>query len=121
MGQIVIEKNFYHFFLVIQTYINLTGIEINSGMINKTNCGQILKHKMRKVKSWRFQGNELKYVKQVLDFGFKAGSDGTFTSRLENLFSKILCLPFIKTNVICEVPFILIKQLDTFLKHSGTF
>jgi len=49
---------------------------------------------MRKVKSWRFQGNELKYVKQVLDFGFKAGSDGAFTSRLENLFSKIYSQKF---------------------------
>ena len=43
---------------------------------------------MRKAKSWRFKGNELKYVKQVLDSGFKADADGAFTSRLENLFAK---------------------------------
>jgi perosamine synthetase len=42
---------------------------------------------MFKAKSWRFKGNEAKYVKQVLDSGFKAGSDGAFTTKLEKLFA----------------------------------
>ena len=38
--------------------------------------------------SWRFQGNEKKYLEEVLSNGFRAGSDGSFNQRLENLFSE---------------------------------
>ena len=41
-----------------------------------------------RIKSWRFQGNELSYLKAVLNTGFKAGADGAFTTKLEGLFSK---------------------------------
>lgn len=44
---------------------------------------------MFKVKSWRFRGNELKYVKSVLNTGFKAGADGAYTTRLEKKFSSV--------------------------------
>ena len=37
--------------------------------------------------SWRFQGNELRYLVEVLESGFKAGADGAFTTRLEKEFS----------------------------------
>ena len=40
-----------------------------------------------KPKSWRFKGNELNYVKQVLNNGFKASSDGAFTTKLEKTFA----------------------------------
>ena len=36
---------------------------------------------------WRFQGNELSYLEEVLKEGFRAGADGSFTTRLEKLFS----------------------------------
>ena len=36
--------------------------------------------------SWRFRGNEMKYLKEVLEVGFKAGADGAFTTRLEERF-----------------------------------
>ena len=39
--------------------------------------------------SWRFQGNELKYLKEVLASGFKAGADGAFSTRLEMEFAKV--------------------------------
>ena len=38
--------------------------------------------------SWRFQGNELRYINEVLATGFKAGADGAFSTRLESLFAK---------------------------------
>lgn len=38
--------------------------------------------------SWRFQGNELDYLKEVLASGFKAGADGAFSTRLEMEFAK---------------------------------
>jgi perosamine synthetase len=38
--------------------------------------------------SWRFQGNELGYINEVLASGFKAGADGAFSTRLETLFAK---------------------------------
>ena len=37
--------------------------------------------------SWRFQGNELNYLVEVLKSGFKAGADGAFTTRLEKEFA----------------------------------
>ena len=39
--------------------------------------------------NWKFLGNEKKYVDQVLINGFKASKDGTFSSKLEKLFSNI--------------------------------
>ncbi len=38
--------------------------------------------------NWRFQGNELAYVTDVLRMGFKAGSDGAFSYRLEQEFAR---------------------------------
>ena len=38
---------------------------------------------------WRFSGNERIYIEQVLLNGFRAGSDGAFTTRLERAFSKL--------------------------------
>jgi perosamine synthetase len=43
---------------------------------------------MKRIKSWRFKGNELKYLTNVLNSGFKAGADGAFTTKLEGLFSE---------------------------------
>jgi perosamine synthetase len=43
---------------------------------------------MKKIKSWRFQGNERNYLTEVLNSGFKAGADGAFTTKLEKLFSE---------------------------------
>jgi len=37
--------------------------------------------------SWRFEGNERKYIEEVLSTGFRAGADGAFTTRLESYFS----------------------------------
>ncbi len=42
---------------------------------------------------WRLKGNELKYIKEVLDSGFRAGADGAFTTRFENAFAE-----YYKTN-----------------------
>ena len=44
--------------------------------------------------SWRFQGNERKYLEEVLSNGFRAGSDGSFNQRLENLFSDFHSVPY---------------------------
>lgn len=38
--------------------------------------------------SWRFQGNELKYVKEVLDSGFGSSTSGTMNQRLEAAFAE---------------------------------
>ncbi len=45
-------------------------------------------------KSWRFSGNEQKYIQEVLDNGFRAGADGAMTERVEALFAKTFNLPF---------------------------
>ena len=37
--------------------------------------------------SWRMRGNEFKYVKEVLRNGFKAGADGSFSTRFEQKFA----------------------------------
>ena len=37
--------------------------------------------------AWRFRGNEEKYIKEVLSNGFRAGSDGAFTSKFEKAFA----------------------------------
>jgi perosamine synthetase len=39
--------------------------------------------------AWRFQGNEKKYLEEVLSNGFRAGADGAFSTRFEKYFSKI--------------------------------
>lgn len=39
-------------------------------------------------KGWRFEGNELRYVREVLELGFSAGASGTFNERLEEAFAK---------------------------------
>ena len=38
---------------------------------------------------WRFNGNERKYVEEVLSSGFRAGADGAFTARLERKFCEV--------------------------------
>jgi perosamine synthetase len=44
--------------------------------------------------SWRFRGNELLYVHEVLENGFKASSDGAFSTRLEEKFAQIHEQPY---------------------------
>ena len=39
-------------------------------------------------KGWRFSHNEKKYVSEVLDSGFSAGSSGSFNERLEEAFAE---------------------------------
>tara|TARA_B110000967_G_scaffold203659_1_gene244744 strand:- start:1191 stop:2372 length:1182 start_codon:yes stop_codon:yes gene_type:complete len=39
------------------------------------------------IPAWRFEGNERKYLEEVLSTGFRAGADGAFTTRLEKYFS----------------------------------
>lgn len=38
---------------------------------------------------WRFNGNEGKYVTEVLKNGFRAGADGAFSARFEKEFAKL--------------------------------
>ena len=44
--------------------------------------------------SWRFEGNERKYIEEVLSTGFRAGADGAFTTRLEKYFAQIYNVPY---------------------------
>jgi perosamine synthetase len=44
--------------------------------------------------SWRFEGNERKYIEEVLSTGFRAGADGAFTTRLEKYFAQIYGVPY---------------------------
>lgn len=44
--------------------------------------------------SLRFQGNERKYLEEVLSFGFRAGADGAFTTRFEKAFSQQYDVPY---------------------------
>jgi perosamine synthetase len=44
--------------------------------------------------SWRFDGNERKYIEEVLSTGFRAGADGAFTTRLEKYFCSIYNVPY---------------------------
>lgn len=39
--------------------------------------------------AWRFNGNERKYLEEVLATGFRAGADGAFTMRLEKFFASV--------------------------------
>jgi perosamine synthetase len=43
---------------------------------------------------WRFEGNERKYVEEVLGTGFRAGSDGAFSMRLERFFASHYGVPY---------------------------
>ena len=43
---------------------------------------------------WRFQGNERKYLEEVLSNGFRAGADGAFSSRFEKYFAKVYSVPY---------------------------
>ena len=45
-------------------------------------------------KSWRFAGNEMKYIEEVLDNGFRAGADWAMTERVEALFAETFGQPF---------------------------
>lgn len=44
--------------------------------------------------SWRFEGNERKYLEEVLSTGFRAGADGAFSTRLEKFFSEAYGVPY---------------------------
>lgn len=44
--------------------------------------------KVQTSNSWRFRGNELKYVKEVLDSGFGSSTSGNMNTRLEKAFSQ---------------------------------
>ncbi len=44
--------------------------------------------KLKTKKGWRFKGNELKYVKQVLHRDFASGSEPNMNEKLERLFAK---------------------------------
>jgi perosamine synthetase len=37
--------------------------------------------------AWRFRGNENKYIKEVIGNGFRAGSDGAFSTKFEKAFA----------------------------------
>jgi perosamine synthetase len=38
--------------------------------------------------TWRFSGNELNYIKEVIDSGFGSGTSGDMNNRFENAFAK---------------------------------
>ena len=38
--------------------------------------------------AWRFNGNERKYIEEVLSTGFRAGADGAFTRDWSNFLQK---------------------------------
>ena len=38
--------------------------------------------------AWRFKGNELTYLHQVIENGFRAGADGSFNQRLERFWAE---------------------------------
>ncbi len=44
--------------------------------------------------AWRFEGNERKYLEEVLSTGFRAGADGAFTTRLEKYFAIAYEVPY---------------------------
>ncbi len=43
---------------------------------------------------WRFTGNELRYLTEVLDNGFSAGADGSMVERVEALFAETMGLSY---------------------------
>lgn len=48
--------------------------------------------------SWRFQGNEQKYAKEVLDLGFGISTAGSMNQRLEEAFAKRFGVPYAVTS-----------------------
>ena len=38
--------------------------------------------------TWRFNNNELKYLKEVIDSGFASGTSGNMNQRFETAFAK---------------------------------
>ena len=44
--------------------------------------------------AWRFEGNERKYIEEVLSTGFRAGADGAFTTRFEQYWAAMHGAPF---------------------------
>ena len=71
------------------TLLRSTFFEIKSGKKhNFQKCFRSQKMKMENP-AWRFNGNERKYLEEVLATGFRAGADGAFTMRLENFFAAV--------------------------------
>ena len=62
--------------------------------------------------AWRFNGNERKYIEEVLATGFRAGADGAFTTRLEKSFSSVSLL-FTKQQAV------IFDMARTFLLHQA--
>ena len=56
--------------------------------------------------AWRFQGNERKYLEEVLSSGFHAGADNAFSIRLESSFSQ---------NMMSHMPSNLIQELQLYM------
>ena len=44
--------------------------------------------------AWRFTGNELKYVKELLEQGLAGGPKGSMNARLEEAFAKKFCVKY---------------------------
>ena len=42
--------------------------------------------------TWRFSGNELKYLQEVIDSGFGSGTSGSMNNRFEQAFAKKVAL-----------------------------
>ena len=51
--------------------------------------------------AWRFKSNELNYLHQVIENGFRAGTDGSFNQRLERLWSDKHDVPYAVTFNSC--------------------
>ena len=51
--------------------------------------------------AWRFKGNELTYLHQVIENGFRAGADGSFNQRLERLWAEKHDAPYAVTFNSC--------------------
>jgi len=51
--------------------------------------------------AWRFTGNELTYLHQVIENGFRAGADGSFNHRLERLWAEKHNVPYAITLNSC--------------------
>lgn len=55
-------------------------------------------NKVKTSNSWRFRGNELKYVKEVLDSGFGSSTSGNMNTRLERAFAQRFGVKFAVTS-----------------------
>ncbi len=49
---------------------------------------------MEKINNPRFAGNELRYLKETLELGLKAGPEGTMKDRLERYFARTFDVPY---------------------------